>query len=732
MRRWPTRYYLILSLSLIVLTAPVAGARRAGPKLLRQCPGGKLYQLGGQRVLLLSGSPYQMGLAHGKLLADDIKAVTRSVLTVARAADAVKEKNFFAGSIERAYKRLAPFIPGRYQQEMRGLAAGAGVGLKDVRLANIFPALFHCSGFAVFGGVTQGGRLLHGRILDYMTQVRLQEYAVTIVARPAGRHAFVNVTYAGFIGSVTGMNDQQVAIGEMGGRGEGRWDGMPMPMLVRKALEDASTLDQALAVFKDNPRTCEYYYVVSDGKIPDARGLYCTPKTFFAIKPGETYDGLLRAVGRDEMPKGAPAPVNDAVVISGDDRLKLLLKRIQDRRGRIDPAAAIKMMLRPVAMKGNLHNVLFAPQSLEFWVAHAAADHTAKNYQACYQPYEHYDMRELMALAPVAAGPRGGEDRPAQANASKPREQMGVVPASAQRPISPEANPAVARHLARFRKKPEAFRWRMKPMKNQAIANVYTVEFPSPHKSPVEANNTVYCEYFRTDDATPAPGVIVLHIADGRFLVARVISHYLARQGINALVLKMPYYGRRRPADKAELRRMTDSPGALVDGAAQAIMDVRRAAAWLATRPEVDPRRIGLCGVSLGGFVAAAAGGVDGAFPRVAIVLAGGDLPAVLMTNAKEARALRRTIEKGNWTRPRLRKLLAPIEPLTYADRLRSSRVLMVNADKDKVVPPACARKLAQACGAEVLWRSADHYSMVMHLPAILDRLVDHFSQPNN
>ena len=53
------------------------------------------------------------------------------------------------------------------------------------------------------------------------------------VAEPEGKIPFVNVTYAGFIGSVTGMNAQQVSIGEMGGRGLGplgrRADGVPRP-----------------------------------------------------------------------------------------------------------------------------------------------------------------------------------------------------------------------------------------------------------------------------------------------------------------------------------------------------------------------------------------------------------------------------------------------------------------------------------------------------------------------
>ena len=63
----------------------------------------------------------------------------------------------------------------------------------------------------------------------------------------------MNVTYAGFIGSVTGMNARQVAIGEMGGRGLGQWAGTPMALLLRMALEEAGDLDAAIAVFRTAP-----------------------------------------------------------------------------------------------------------------------------------------------------------------------------------------------------------------------------------------------------------------------------------------------------------------------------------------------------------------------------------------------------------------------------------------------------------------------------------------------
>ena len=113
--------------------------------------------------------------------------------------------------------------------------------VQDIIVANFIPELFHCSGFALSGSATKDGTLYHGRILDYGCDWRLQEHAVLTVAEPRGKIPFVNVTYAGFVGSVTGMNAERISIGEMGGRGMGHWDGVPMAFLVRMVLEEADT-----------------------------------------------------------------------------------------------------------------------------------------------------------------------------------------------------------------------------------------------------------------------------------------------------------------------------------------------------------------------------------------------------------------------------------------------------------------------------------------------------------
>src|SRR6516162_3674118 len=237
---------------LIVLVGP--GFARAETRTVARCGAGFLEEVDGCRVLHVKGDPYEMGYQQGTLLRDDIRELVHFLFDVK-----AKEMKIELGGLKlldpkQVLKGIAarqrPFVPDRFYEEMRGIADGAGMDVQDIIVANFIPELFHCSGFAISGSATKDGTLYHGRILDYGCDWRLQGHAVLSIAKPRGKIPFVNVTYAGFVGSVTGMNAERVSIGEMGGRGMGHWDGVPMAFLMRMVLEEAKTLDQAVAIFR--------------------------------------------------------------------------------------------------------------------------------------------------------------------------------------------------------------------------------------------------------------------------------------------------------------------------------------------------------------------------------------------------------------------------------------------------------------------------------------------------
>src|SRR5262249_26520524 len=138
----------------------------------------------------------------------------------------------------------------------------------------------------------------------------------------------------------------------------------------------------------DRPRTCEYYYVIADGKTGKAVGMEASWDSFGVVAMGESHPKL-------------PKAIKDAVVLSVGDRYQELVRRVQQGLGTFDAEPAGHLMDRPVAMKSNLHSVLFETTTTRFWVANASTD----GKPAAEQTYHAFQLHELLAHQPGPSSP---------------------------------------------------------------------------------------------------------------------------------------------------------------------------------------------------------------------------------------------------------------------------------------------------------------------------------------
>ena len=280
----------------------------------------------------------------------------------------------------------------------------------------------------------------------------------------------------------------------------------------------------------------------------------------------------------------------------------------------------------------------------------------------------------------------------------------------------------VPRH---FRLQPHTFEFKAAFERKSGDVHVHRVTFPSPVKTAIAVNNTVHGHYFQPEGKGPFPGVVVLHILGGEFALSQMIANSLAQHGVAALFIKMPYYGERR--DRKSRRRMISPvPQETAEGMTQAVLDIRRAAAWLGARPEVDSRQLGVNGISLGGIVSALAAAGEPRFRKVAIYLGGGQLAPILWDmNHRDAERLRRDWTAQGKTRADFVKILKPVDPVTWGGRLADRRVLMVNALHDELIPKEATMALWIAIGTqpELVWLDAGHYTAARSIFSEIERL---------
>jgi len=287
-----------------------------------------------------------------------------------------------------------------------------------------------------------------------------------------------------------------------------------------------------------------------------------------------------------------------------------------------------------------------------------------------------------------------------------------------------------------FNKQP--FSYTVESVENKGKFVLYKLAYPSPVKSRVKSNNTIYAYYYRpvalTIGGPPRPGVVCLHILGGDQSLTKLVCTFFAEQGIPAIMCLLPYYGERRPPGKSKNMAAIDSEGnfIFVDTVKQGIADVRRTIDLFSSRPEINNRKVALYGISLGGIMGAVVAGVDDRLDKIVILLAGGNL-GLIIGNSKETKLLSRTINK--LPPDKKRQVLAElreIDPLKNARNLRrkaaEGRIMMINAAEDEVVPKESTLELAEAMGMseKIVWlKGLGHYTAIANLPETLRKTVE-------
>jgi len=347
----------------------------------------------GLRIVHLSGTPYELGYQHGTVLKEQVHASVRQILGYFRRYLKIPFVRSWAANwwLDGPWRAARPFVPPDYLEELRGLADGSGVPLRDLSRLHALPdRTYSCANFAAWGRVTADGRLIHGQNLDWNIDVGIQQFAAVFVVRPTGKHAFVNVGWAGFVGVLTGVSDAQLSIGQVGAETiDTTFRGEPMVFVMRRVLEEADTLKAAAGLIRSARRTVGVNYVIADAKTREAIVLetthhdarvfeandaaehavaYARPmmdavfRADTAMDPG-IRDRQLASRGDPRQP-GLEPPSGSAYAV----RYLGQATGLQASFGRLDPPAA-QEIAKTVAPDSNVQSVVFAWP--EIWVANA-------------------------------------------------------------------------------------------------------------------------------------------------------------------------------------------------------------------------------------------------------------------------------------------------------------------------------------------------------------------------
>ena len=245
-------------------------------------PSGARAERGHIHLLFLEGTPYEMGLQHGELMAEEL-AEAVDWLESDPDYSAFLELADLAGLIEDALERSYPDV----LDECRGIVDGAaaagvvdlsidmciGLAYADVMLEFIEGNLpTGCTQLAAAGAATPEGSLVHGRNMDNSWMSYVIEHPTIIVRRPAEGIPYLEVGFPGSVSPHSGMNAEGIAVASNQNQALDDFGraGRSHIQMSRQILQSCASLEEAAAFLEAQDHASAESLMISDGQARNA------------------------------------------------------------------------------------------------------------------------------------------------------------------------------------------------------------------------------------------------------------------------------------------------------------------------------------------------------------------------------------------------------------------------------------------------------------------------------
>jgi isopenicillin-N N-acyltransferase-like protein len=255
--------------------------------------------------MYVSGKPFEMGVVNGKLsqqlITDQEEAFTLEIKRMVPSPSYLKFLKYVVGFINRD---LPDHVNDEYKQEIYGVSHAAAdsfnwIGSNYARILNYHAAhdighalqnlmLVGCTSFGAWNQKTADGSLLIGRNFDFWVGDRFAENKIVSFMRPEKGYAFASVTWGGFIGVVSGMNEKGLTVTINAARSDIPFGAAtPVSLVAREVLQYASNIKEAIAIAKKRKMFVSESFLVGSAADHKAVVIEKTPDELSVYDPAQ-------------------------------------------------------------------------------------------------------------------------------------------------------------------------------------------------------------------------------------------------------------------------------------------------------------------------------------------------------------------------------------------------------------------------------------------------------------
>ena len=370
----------------------------------------------------VSGKPFERGVKNGilsqELIVEQELAFVSQIRQMIPSGKYLKFLRYMVGFMNR---NLPEYIPEEYQLEIYGESHSAlkdsfqWIGTPYARILNYHAAhdighalqnmmLVGCTSFGAWGGKTEDGSMLIGRNFDFWVGDKFAEHKMVAFYAPDKGHKFAFVTWGGFTGVVSGMNDKGLTVTINAARSDIPWGGSatPVSLVAREVLQYAGNIKEAVAVAKRRKMFVSESFLIGSAadhkaviieKTPDNLHIYdpqqdniqCT--NHYQAKEFETQKQNI-----EQKDKSASVyryqRLQELMNVNYPLTPQKIANVLRDRRG-LGGANIGEGNEKAINQLIAHHSVIFQPDSLRMWVS-------TEPWQL--GTYVCYDLRKIFAL----------------------------------------------------------------------------------------------------------------------------------------------------------------------------------------------------------------------------------------------------------------------------------------------------------------------------------------------
>lgn len=376
----------------------------------------------GMYELYVEGAPYERGRIIGKLSEPLIQyqevAFTNQIKRMIPSQSYLSFLKYVIGFLNRDLSRHV--IP-EYQAEIYGISKSASdsfnwIGTPFSRILNYHSAhdvghalqnmmLVGCSSFGAWGENTTTGSMIIGRNFDFWVGDEFAQNKIVQFVAPDSGHRFAYITWGGFTGVVSGMNDKGLTITINAAPSEVPINtATPVSLLAREILQYAKNINEAVGIAKKRKVFVSESFLV--GSSADKRVVIIekSPSKMDVVYPTTdfiTSTNHFQSRDLGNLPRNMKAKRETASMYR-QKRLEQLLHRSRP----LDIVKSAAILRNPYGLNdkdigwGNEkainqliahHSIIMMPDSLRFWVS---TEPWALGEYVCYDLNKVFSMKE--------------------------------------------------------------------------------------------------------------------------------------------------------------------------------------------------------------------------------------------------------------------------------------------------------------------------------------------------